>query len=326
VFLFIIGSFLLKGLEFESHQITYNSAEYRDLAVIARELNMRWGWSLNRVVFRMRQEGFWVDAAGNSRRLVINGMPVSLGFPLVKSRGRMFVSVHDYEEVIRPLFTPQLSLEGANLDLKGVIILDPGHGGKDPGAHNPEFNLKEKALTLDVSLRLKSLLEASGYEVLFTRNTDRYLKLEERSSYANSTEADFFISIHFNAAENKKASGIECFALTPQGQASTGRIAIGVDDLKNYPGNAYNSHNALLAYCLQEALVDHVGGIDRGFKRARFKVLKDLEMPGALVELGFISHAATAGLVGQASERHRIAEGLHAGILYYYKKIQKMVN
>lgn len=321
VFLLIIGSFYLKGLELESRHLRYDGLEYRDLAAIARDLNMRWGWSLNGTVFHLRQEGALVDAVVNRRRLMINGMPVSLGFPLVKSRGRMFVSVHDYHEVLQPLFAPQLFPTRANLDLKGVIVLDAGHGGKDPGAHNAKFNLKEKALTLDVSFRVKSLLEESGYQVLFTRETDRYLKLEERSSYANTTDADFFISIHFNAAKNKNASGIECFALTPQGQASTGRIKIGADDLEDYPGNAYNAQNTLLAYCLQMALIDHIGGVDRGFKRARFKVLKDLEMPGALVELGFISHAATAGVVRRGSERQRIAEGLHAGILYYYKKI-----
>lgn len=323
VFILIFSFSKFKELGLQKRELNYNGRVYRDLIGIARDFKMRSGWSLNGTVFHMGHTMASIDAVENGRHLMINGMPVSLGFPLVKSGGRMFISAQDYREVIQALFAPsQFSLvrEGK---LKGVIVLDAGHGGKDPGAQNAKFNLKEKELTLDLSLRVKSLLEKSGYQVFLTRDVDRYLKLEERSSFANSKDADLFISIHFNAAKNKKAHGIECFALTPQGQASTGRTKIKANDLENFAGNKQNLQNTLLAYCLQKALVDWVGGADRGLKRARFKVLKDLEIPGALVELGFISHAATADIIRHENERQRIAEGLHTGILYYYKKILK---
>jgi len=109
----------------------------------------------------------------------------------------------------------------------GRIVLDPGHGGRDPGALGSN-GLREKDITLDVSLRLKRLLETKiGCEVVLTRSSDRFLSLEERTALANSNEADLFVSIHTNASNNRKSKGISTFflnfAITPDAEATAAR-------------------------------------------------------------------------------------------------------
>ena len=99
------------------------------------------------------------------------------------------------------------------------IVVDPGHGGHDPGAMRS--GMKEKDITLYVSRKLKSILENEyGYEVFMTRNEDDYVALEERTAFANSEAADLFVSVHVNSSRNKKAKGIETyylnFATTPE--------------------------------------------------------------------------------------------------------------
>ncbi|MDF1527467.1 MAG: N-acetylmuramoyl-L-alanine amidase, partial [bacterium] len=92
------------------------------------------------------------------------------------------------------------------------IVLDPGHGGRDPGAVGPK-GLKEKDVVLSLAKRIKSALEARGYEVLMTRDSDVYVKLEDRAIFANNSRADLFVSIHTNASKNRAVRGIETYFL-----------------------------------------------------------------------------------------------------------------
>ena len=169
------------------------------------------------------------------------------------------------------------------------IVIDAGHGGNDSGAKNDAYRLHEKNLTLDVSQRLKSMLERRGYEVIMTRERDVFIPLERRPQIANRAKGDLFISIHFNSAARTTAEGYETFALTPQYQASSKYSEPGRGDNRRYDGNNQDPWNTLLGYHAQRSLVETMGGTDRGLKRARFLVLKHLNCPGVLLELGFVS-------------------------------------
>jgi N-acetylmuramoyl-L-alanine amidase len=130
--------------------------------------------------------------------------------------------------------------------------------------------------------------------------------------------------LHFNAAYSATAEGFETFILTPQFQASSKFPKPGRGDNQRFSGNDHDPWNALLGYHVQRALVDNVGGPDRGLKRARFLVLKHLECPGVLVELGFISHVGTAQKARNAVFRQRLAESLYNGIVQYGKRLERI--
>lgn len=250
----------------------------------------------------------------NKREVVFNRGALFLGFPVSSERGLLHVSRNDWESTFRPLLTPEQFQPVPRL---ARIVLDPGHGGKDPGARNLSLGLEEKALNLDLARRLRPLLTARGYEVHLVREDDRFIELAERAAIGNRLAADLFLSIHFNAAQSEQVRGVETYSFTPRDQPSTGRDSLQTADRVEYPANAHNPWNLTAAYALQRAMRAGLGTVDRGLRRARFVVLRDLTRPGVLVECGFISHPEEAALISTPAHRDRIARALHDGIVAY---------
>lgn len=147
-----------------------------------------------------------------------------------------------------------------------IIVFDPGHGGHDPGAIGKKS--KEKDNVLKVAKKLKSLLESYGYTVKLTRDTDKYLTLSERARKANNWGANYFISLHDNAAVNKSAKGFETFV--HNGNVSPKTI---------------NFQKAV-----HQAIAKNIGTINRGMKRANFAVIRETKMPAVLIEYAFITN------------------------------------
>ena len=310
-FLLFFGLFVVFGLH--ARPIEIHGRAYLDLAEIAGHLGMKSGWLEGGDIYRLHSRWTTMDVKKQSRLLHLNRMLVYTGFPTVELKGRLYLSRADCQHVIQPLLTPQVFPKRPRLKR---ILLDAGHGGKDHGAENKTFGLKEKDLALDMVNRLRSLLERKGFDVVLTRETDHYIPLSERPQ-----RADLFLSIHFNAAGSKNAAGFEVFALTPQHQASSGSVRPSSHDNMQHPGNEQDPWNILLAYHVQSRLVQRLGGPDRGVKRARFSVLKALDCPGVLVELGFLSHAQTAEKLRSSAYRDLLAQGLLEGILSYHEQL-----
>ena len=157
-----------------------------------------------------------------------------------------------------------------------------------------------------------------------TRERDVYIPLDQRPAMANRANADLFLSLHFNAAASTSAQGLETFALTPQYQASSKYPRPSSRDDTRYKGNAQDPWNTLAAYHVQRALVQRLGGPDRGVKRARFLVLKHLDCPGVLVELGFVSNQSTARKLKASEHRQSIALALFEGIVGYRNRLSRI--
>ncbi|HOX05767.1 MAG TPA: N-acetylmuramoyl-L-alanine amidase, partial [Planctomycetota bacterium] len=202
------------------------------------------------------------------------------------------------------------------------VILDPGHGGQDSGALGPT-RIREKDVTLSVALRLKTLLEAKGVEVVITRTGDTYIPLLDRSSQANKSGADLFLSIHCNGAPTGEASGAETFALTwsitdvTRAQKAAARLA--PDDVVDGASchvsrgaeqaifSAYLSEQRRqsldLARAIQGEMVRQLGEEDRGVKVKNLSVLRETYVPAALAEIGFITHRDTEAKMRSAAWR-----------------------
>jgi N-acetylmuramoyl-L-alanine amidase len=216
------------------------------------------------------------------------------------------------------------------------IVLDPGHGGHDPGAMRS--GMKEKDITLDVSQKLKSILEQEyGYEVLMTRTIDDYVPLEERTAFANSKSADLFVSVHVNSSRNKKAKGIETyylnFATTPEAMEVAAREnAISERNMgelqKLTTAIALNTkieESRDFAKLIQTNLVGHLqkgyAPNNLGVKQAPFYVLIGAQMPSILAEISFISNEREYNLLETPGYRQTIAQGLARGIKSYVETL-----
>lgn len=186
--------------------------------------------------------------------------------------------------------------------LKGkTIVIDPGHGGHDPGASSYSKKYKEKDLVLSVGLKLERELKARGYNVIMTRRTDVYPTLVERADIANRANADGFISIHFNAA-TPAATGLETF-YTPQVNSSA----------KNYNDRGF-------ATSIQKEMVSTLGGRDRGVKEANYTVISRTKTYAALVELGFITNPSDEARLASDNYHELCAKAMANGVDNFFKK------
>ena len=220
------------------------------------------------------------------------------------------------------------------------IVIDPGHGGHDPGAM--AFGVSEAALVLDVALRLEKVLQQrQGFEVVLTRRDDEYVSLEERTAIANRESADLFLSIHANASANATARGIETyflnFALNRQAEAVAAREnAASGKTMNSLPGivkaialNSKLNESKDFAALVQQALVRGLRPSDKtlkdlGVKQAPFMVLIGAAMPSVLAEISFVTNRQDARLLRTPAYRQKIADALLAGILRYQSSLKKV--
>lgn len=219
------------------------------------------------------------------------------------------------------------------------IVLDAGHGGHDPGARANSLN--EAELVLDVTLRLKALLEKQpGIEVTLTRETDVFIPLEERTALANREGADLFLSIHANASRNLKARGIETyflnFAPNPEAEAvaarenaySTGRTMRNLPDIvRAIALNNKIDESRDFAEMVQKAMVRRLVTRnsqvrDLGVKQAPFVVLIGASMPSVLAEISFVTNKQEAALLKTGAYRQQIAESLFDAVLRYQRSLK----
>ncbi len=254
----------------------------------------------------------------DSRKMEVNGVRVWLHGPVRRVRRRWAVSESDVQGVIDPLLRTDRHLEAKGFQR---VVLDPGHGGNDQGAIGPG-GLREKDLTLDIARRVRSMLAQAGVQVLMTREFDRTTSLADRVQQTKASNADVFVSIHFNTAGNRQAHGTETFVLTRGGRSSTasGNPGTGIPE---YPGNRFDGANAILGYYVQRRTLEQTGNFDRGVRRSRFAVLRDAPCPAVLIECAFLSHAPEEARLESETYRDAIAQGIAEGIMDYLRAVRK---
>ena len=245
----------------------------------------------------------------------VNGLRVDPSYPVLAKYGVHYMNGIDFDAMLAPVFEPRNTLARQRLV---TVTVDPGHGGKDKGASG-RFS-HEKIIVLRLAYRVAAILRACGYKVHMTRDTDRYIGLEERAAAHRQLRTDLYVSIHINSAKDRSVSGIECFSLTPAGAFSSGQVTGNVNTL---PGNAHDTNNFRLAYEIQKALLRRTGAADRGLKRARFAVLRNLNAPGVLVEVGFISNPAEERLLNTPAYQEKLARGIVEGIVSYRQSLPR---
>ena len=222
------------------------------------------------------------------------------------------------------------------------IVIDPGHGGHDPGAQGK--GITEAELVLDVALRLeKLLLKLPGTTVLLTRRTNDFIGLQERTAIANRETADLFLSIHANASSNVQASGVETYFLnfannlnaasvaSRENTASGQTMGALTDFVKAIALNNKLDESQDFAAEVQRSLVQRLrvsnkSVKDLGVKQAPFVVLIGAEMPSVLAEISFVTNTQEARLLRGAAYRQRIAEALSTAIQKYQASLKSVAR
>ncbi len=220
------------------------------------------------------------------------------------------------------------------------IVIDPGHGGTDPGCVG-KGGTREKTVVLDICERLKKLLNThEGLNVILTRETDIFVPLENRTVIANQKQADLFISVHANAHPSKKRSGVETFYLNFSHDPSVIEIAArenatstkNISEMKNILEKIVKNSKFIeskeLAESIQKNIVqslkkDHKDIIDLGYKGGPFWVLIGVETPSVLVEVSHLSNLKEETKLKNSQYRQSIAQGIYNGIMDYIDSLGK---
>ncbi len=286
----------------------------------------------------------------NPQRLVIDikGQPLQVGLSSEPPKNKAVVPAADDSIALilsnssdrQPaLHVPQqMHDEGIHL-----IVVDAGHGGKDPGAIGPH-KIYEKNVVLKMAHTLaKALRQQMGVKVLLTRSDDRYLQLRERTEYANQVGADLFISLHANATKNGKAYGVETYFLNLSKNNQAAEVAARengttLQEVGNLEGilfdlmaNAKINESSRLAAEVQQALVaglrPHYSRVrDLGVKQGPFHVLLGATMPSILIESGFISNYREEKRLTSANYRKRVAAGIVKGVKKYAATLDQVAK
>ncbi len=283
------------------------------------------------------------EASGSPRETSrVTGVPRNPSAAKSK-RGRVSPS-----KPLGPAPVPQPTRDGQRsltraLGLKiGRIVIDPGHGGHDTGTIGPT-GFMEKDLCLDIALRLGKIIEQRlpGAEVVYTREDDAFVPLEDRTSIANEAKADLFLSIHANSSRDHNARGIETYYLNLKGTPEAMEVAArenataqgGVHDLQDLveriARNEKLEESREFAIEIQDSLSKRVQRANRnvknrGVRKAPFVVLIGANMPSVLTEISFLSNPSDEQLLKKPENRQRVAEGLYQGVVKYLGNLNSL--
>ena len=300
---------LSKGATSDWKLVSVNGRDYLSLPNVAKFYQLQATQNPGDLRWTLSDGRPRLETCANPRELYINGVKHWLAFPTLVQNGETLITRLDLAKTIEPCLRPTMI---ANLAPFHTVVLDAGHGGEDNGSHS--VSGQEKTYTLDVIENLRKSLQAKGFNVVLTRDGDVYLPLESRADFANHSSDSVFVSVHFNSSADASAKGVEVYAMTPCGAASTSDAGTVPDQFTPMPGNDFDNASLALATCVHHSILGHISDNDRGVKRARFAVLRLTHAPAILVEGGFLSNGAESREINDPAWREKLAESIAVGV------------
>lgn len=258
----------------------------------------------------LRSNNLILKAQVGSQELLINNIKFILSFPVLESSGRPLFSRLDLCKLIDPVLRPTYISDAEPFD---TVVLDAGHGGHDAGARGVYGY--EKDFALKMAFIVKEALEKKGFRVILTRSTDTFITLGGRVAIANATPRSIFLSLHFNSG-GSAATGIETFALTPQGSAASLERGGGYN-ANGLTGNSHDSANIALATAVHAMVISRFKFVDRGIKRAQWSVLTGCKRPGILFEGGFVTNGNECRLIASETYRQSVSGAIADAVVNY---------
>jgi N-acetylmuramoyl-L-alanine amidase len=335
----------IKALEVPSYKLRRTT--YLPLISICQTHGLSWEWDPIGKVAVLKKDNSEARLKIGSYRMYVNGKIQNLEKPPLFYKGIVVVPVSFAKKTIKKIFEKEVGYIPRYVSPTkrrytiDTIAIDPGHGGKDPGAVGV-YGLKEKDIVLDISKKLKKELEAAGIKVYLTRDRDVFIPLGKRAALANNVEADFFISVHANAFRSRRVKGFEIYYLSEATDDNARALAASENAVLKYEDVCFVTHtknldatiwdlelteNRTEAIELAKSICSSVSRRlavkNRGVKAARFYVLKGAHMPSVLLEVGFISNTKDAKSLKSPYYRNKLAQALAGGILSYKREYEK---
>ncbi len=371
---FILFSFNLSAVEKGFSRYWIKGKPYVNLHALARSYEINTGYDMETGRVKLYYMGNRSVIANGYCFIVVNGTLVRSKYPVMKKSGEIFLPEKTALSLLSVFFPDKKPLRKNNsyiLVEKGggrisppaekkaknfpitFIIIDPGHGGKDPGAIG-KGGLKEKDITLNISKLVRNELKSQlrNTEIIMTRYSDRFVELSRRTEVANrklrKSNNGIFLSIHINASISRRISGYETYFLSqnPSNEDARSTAALennvivyekGKNRKEKYGDIEYivahmmttqiQRESSMLAETVQVGMSSKNRYFkSRGVRKADFFVLRGALMPAVLVEVGFITNSKESKWLTRSSHQKRIARGISAGILNFLKKYNRTVR
>lgn len=302
---------------------------------LCRKYALDCAWDGVAQTISMDYRGQKIQALVGSRLVLVGKNKLNLSEPIRRSHGAVVVPA-DFEKLV---FVQEQNIPASGVSFLGRrlgrIVVDAGHGGKDPGAIGVG-GVKEKDINLDIASRLARNLRQAGVEVIQTRGKDHFIELSERTVMASKPGVDLFLSIHSNATKSRSACGIEVYYVGPLNMedkcgsqrlqnerklCSLLNMRKGSRNVKGIVTDmlyAYKVEDSpRLAEAISRGLSQALGQVSRGSKTARYYVLRNTLVPAILVEVGFISNSREAVQLKSGAYRQKIADAITKSLMRY---------
>ena len=299
--------------------------------------NVSWQWDGVTQVIILEYKNNKAKALVGSNVVVLGKERVELSSPLRRANSTIYVP-EDFETKVLVPFGIMPGISGLQVDWARLrihtVVLDAGHGGKDPGAQSPG-GVKEKTVVLDIARRMKDLLEQVGIKVIMTRTRDEFISLPQRTEIASKSDAELYVSIHANANPSRKAQGMEVYYvkthrkkdLDEEQRQKNERLFVRQLSMKSSPqltkvvaDMMYTLKIAeskkLAQNIVQQASVD-VDTPNRGTHPCRFFVVRNTLIPAVLVEVGYLTNRREEQQLNSPVYRQKVAQALARSIIHY---------
>lgn len=302
---------------------------------VCRKNGIYWQWDHVAQVATLGYRGAKAEVLVGSDLVIVDHERVTLSAPVRVVRSTVIVPIDFQSKVISRLRQRAAARKGYGITQFREIVIDPGHGGKDPGAIG-RFGEYEKEAVLDISKRLKKILENKGIKIRMTRVKDEFITLQKRTEIASRSKADLFVSIHANSSPVRSVHGFEVYTAKylgykerNSGQRKTNQRLMfnhlamkrGASDLNNIVSDMIythkQSHSETLAKQLSRSTAKRIKTRNRGEKKSNFFVVKNTLIPAILIEVGFLSNPKESKLLQTGTYRQRVARGIAESIMDY---------
>lgn len=329
----------------------FESTQYVPLMRLCDVYGLRCDWDPFINTATIEKKGKIVLRAG-SDVILVNGSEKRLDRPVLVTGSAVYVPVSFVRNNLNAIadissryaaYVPERVTAPSGKYTIRTIVLDAGHGGKDPGAISKRFSIKEKARALYIIRHLKSALESRGIRVVMTRSDDTFISLSRRADIANGSGADLFVSVHLNSARSRSLTGFECYYLSEATDDNSRALeAFENASLKLEEGTAAGGaskglgttlwdmtltenrrESQALASQLCKAVDRDMLTRNRGTKTARFYVLKGTRMPSVLVEVGYLSNRLEELKLKDDRYLDKVVGALVQGILAYKSEYER---
>jgi len=322
-------------------KVSYQGVYLKDLSK-KYDLTLEWD-SVSQVIL-LKGSDIDIRAMVGSDIVIMGDKSVKLTEP-IRTVNSAIIVPGDFRELIigkkikasRPKKSIKRKLQYYDYSKINTVIIDAGHGGKDPGAIG-RTGLYEKIVVLDISKRLEKILKNKGIKVVMTRKRDNFIPLSKRTVIASKAKADIFVSIHANSNPQRSINGLEVYVLKNLGffeknedqrkqnymsMYSKLNMNSKNKDLQKIVADMYDSRKQNESYKLAESVAISMKGVmrakNRGLKKSRFFVLRNTLIPAILVEVGYLSNPKEEKLFKTKAYRQKVANGIARGILEYAK-------